>query len=1296
MIRATTPLRVLPAAVGLTALLAVLVLAWETVRFGTTADATAARVEREVRAVVDERVRQVERLATAVEAESRLVQSAADTPSELPQLFERLRALAADNRGAPVAVTVYASEEGRGTYRILAWTDGPGERNLSAERLAGPAALFVAPGHAGLRLIKVEPISREDRTAAVVVAETVLAPIDRRSAAATPSLATAYGNVSVIAQYAGAREGSSSTFSVLTAAGDPLLEAHVAPEELTAARGRFRRRGLAAAMAPLACAVALLASVPLARRRRTASATTWWLWTLLAVVVMTAAAAVLAALAMWAGAALAFAWALGSLLAVGVVAITVGQLWWRPCRRRSWARHPWRFVLEHVLAGGTLLAAIVMVTRLHAGMPPEDVLSLSQSVLFPFAADAGLTLVAVLLTQVALGWSAFSILALAAGRWRVWPVGLPTLAAVLCWLLPLAAWPLVVVPPLDRWGLATMLGMAVPAAVLARPARHRYRHATPSMRLGVAFAVLAAPCLAMYPVSIRATETASRRLVADEYAPALARHPQEQRQELARAQADLDRMASLEAMVREKSEAATAGSGRPDSRPAFLVWSQSSLARSRVISSVELFDADRGLISRFAFNLPEYVYRTAAQTRQGAGCQWDVFGEATQVGAEARLMLHAERGICDATGRPLGGVVLHVASHDYQALPFVSMPSPFDEVATDTRLARRRVPDLRVAVYGWSQRPIFTSGDVAWPLPQATFDELYRSGGPIWRDVVVGDRTFEVHYSQSRSGVYAVGFPRATQVAHATRLAEITVLMAGVFLLLQLGALVYAFGTQAGPAPVRLLVQEARTSFYRKLFLSFVAVAVVPVVVAAGAVGAYVTDRFQADVEREAAATARIAQRVLEEIEAADGRADTSASPNDDAMVWIRQVTDEDVNYFEGAELVATSRRDLFDSGLLPVRTPAAVYRGIALERQPTLVTEERLAGFEYVLAAAPVTSRGAQAILTVPLAPRQRELARELETLNQRVLVGAVLVVIFAAALGSSLAGRVADPVSRITRATRQIAAGNLDVRIASESADELRTLVNDFNSMAATLDEQRAALARTNQIKAWNEMARQVAHEIKNPLTPIQLAAEHLQQVNEDRQRPLGSVLDQCVGTILTQVRLLRRIASEFANFSSEPVSRPTAIDPATLVADVIGPYRAGAAGRVTFTLAVPASLPPVWADRTLLVRAFTNLTENAIQAMPSGGTLRISARQSSARTLSVVFADNGPGMDEPTLARAFEPFFSTKSGGSGLGLVNAKRGIEREGGTITITSALGAGTTVTMELPLAVGPRGAGGAG
>jgi nitrogen fixation/metabolism regulation signal transduction histidine kinase len=213
---------------------------------------------------------------------------------------------------------------------------------------------------------------------------------------------------------------------------------------------------------------------------------------------------------------------------------------------------------------------------------------------------------------------------------------------------------------------------------------------------------------------------------------------------------------------------------------------------------------------------------------------------------------------------------------------------------------------------------------------------------------------------------------------------------------------------------------------------------------------------------------------------------------------------------------------------------------------------------------------------------------------------------------------------------------------------------------------------------------MARQVAHEIKNPLTPIQLNAEHLRRVNADRGQPLSPILDQSVATILTQVKLLRQIASEFSSFASSPTVQAARVDIARLLEEIVEPYRTALAGQIQFHIDVPSHPPLVQVDRTLIVRALTNIIENALHAMGSRGTLTIVA-ETDGDIVRIRISDTGAGMDADALARAFEPYFSTKASGTGLGLPIAKRNVELNGGTIAISSERDRGTTVEISLPI-----------
>jgi len=196
--------------------------------------------------------------------------------------------------------------------------------------------------------------------------------------------------------------------------------------------------------------------------------------------------------------------------------------------------------------------------------------------------------------------------------------------------------------------------------------------------------------------------------------------------------------------------------------------------------------------------------------------------------------------------------------------------------------------------------------------------------------------------------------------------------------------------------------------------------------------------------------------------------------------------------------------------------------------------------------------------------------------------------------------------------------------------------------------------------------------------------LSAEHLQRVHLDRGQPLGPVLEGCVTSILGQVRLLRQIASEFSSFASSPTARRAQVDAAQLVHDVVEPYRAGLEGRIEIRNQIQSPLPPVYVDRTLVARALANIVENALHAMPGQGLLQISSSVEPG-WVAIRLADSGAGMDEEALARVFEPYFSTKTTGTGLGLPIALRNVELSGGHIQVESRRGEGTTVTIKLPM-----------
>lgn len=1260
----SSPVRLLVLALAAAVALAGGGAGWELLRFGPSDQSAGRHLEADVRARLEATAARLRHTAAQVAAGGALIEAAVANRDRVPDLFAALPA------GADTSVTVYVPS-GPGDVRVLAWSTGPAEDLVVPPSAFDTPAVTVAQGTLGLRLVAWHPVRPAGRTTAVVAAEQILSTTGGlHPGFGEYRMPTSFGPVVVMRSLdPGPAPAGLTRVTVLRDRGSSVLDITFSPLSLDAARSGFRRRVVVASVLPLVAAMLVMAARLLRSRRR-------WVYRTAPALVM-AAGALLAWVVSLAKVTVVVLTTIGALTAVGLALTLPVAAWWRASgRRASSPRSTPRMAVE-LLGGGVVAAAILWLSywaidqqlilagfdRLASPLFPPDPAILTAHAGRLFLALASL-------------WAVATMLARLAERWRIsWRRPLAALLTGVIWVLPAA---IAVAPnPWSPLPTTAVLVVAVVAALFALSAgrlRHFYRRGSQSSRLLSLCAVTVVPAVIWSPVVAFSSDRSTEHLIATSYAPSTLNHPQHLREALEDAKNDIDRLPNLEALLAMPPDPVRGAS----TDAAFLVWRETDLSRSRLTSAIELYGADGQLTSRFALNVPEFgIDQSSAETR----CQWDTYGEVITYGMEELAILHAERRFCDPAGRSLGSVSIHLL-FDYRALPFISAINPYDDLL---RLAggpqQTRPHDIHTVVYGWGRVPVFTSGQTAWPLEPALLSRIERSRDPFWTTLLTDDRAFRVFFANDRAGIYAFGYPIPGLLDHLTRMAESSAVAAIMFVAFVAIATVFGPFARLPVSPLRALVSEVRTSFYRKLFLFFVFTAVVPVVVLAFTFSAYMSDKLRGDVETEALNAATVARRVLE-----DTIALQQVPPTDDVLVLIGQVINQDVNLYDGPALRATSQRDLFVSGLLPERTPASAYRAIALDRLPSFVTEDRAGAFQYLVAAAPVPALGRQFVLSVPLALRQQEIEREITELNRGVLLGAILVILLAAFIGASVARRVSDPVARLTRATRQIAAGRLDVRIVADTADELQRLVNDFNSMAVTLREQRAELGRTHELKAWADMSRQVAHDVKNPLTPIQLAAEHLQRVHEDSKRPLGAVFDQCIGTVLRQVKLLRQIANEFSTFASIPVPRLGRVPLGALLDDIVEPYRAGLSAHTRIHVDPPTGVPDVRADRTLLARALTNLVENALQALPNGGVVRLSAADDGTGHVVITCEDNGVGMSPAAADQAFEPHFSTKTGGSGLGLANARRNVTSCGGTIALESTLGAGTVVRVRLPAA----------
>jgi len=1296
---------------GAVCALAVLAGGWALGRrvIGVDHDDARTRVESEVRSAFTTMSRELRDTAASV-ADAASVRAAATGDSDAARdLMARMdRAVAASE--PDTALTAYGAD---GTP--AAWAGRPSE--MPPDRLAGGETWFVAPGALGLRLMYVRPVMDGSTRVGSVVVEQSLPTVgesgERRTglqgAGDSYRFDTAIAPVSIQLPLERTDRRRPRTFDVQSPSGALLLTAAVGDDDLTAAHDRWSRATYSIALIVAAITIVVLTAPLLDWRNRLRTAGPYSLAVALIALLIIVARATLSAAspADWSRA-LVFSGGYASsilipllkspfdfMMTAGTAAAVVVLLLaaveaarahlWRRRRSVSGIGNRSVFLIEQLTAG----VGVALVLLAHRALLRDTVTNTSLDLLHlslhPWSTPRIVLQLGLVLAHAAALGASVLILRAALVGWRVprRAMGL-RLLTVAAWSVPLIVW-LLTRPGAVAVQLPLLVAVAATVAVAGTATKlgARYRRGSQALRLTLLTLPFVIPSFSFYPTIVQFARQGKSELVVSQYAPEVRNQRQEVQQQVKKSRDEINAFPGLVDLVKTKIAPGT----ETLTDRAFRVWQTTSLARYPITSSIELYGPDRRLVSRFAFNLPEDL--TAAAPSDERSCDWDVFEEVVPFFAEERRVLHAGRAFCtdDPKAPLLGSIVVH-AMPDYENLTFISSRSPYMELLRPEDpirgegLAGR---DIEFAVYGWSRTPLYPAVATAWSLPDDVFARVEQSRTPFWTTLMRGPDAFDVYLLNDRYAIYALGFPAISALGHLVNLAELTVLAVTVYLLLLAANALYRWlGRRRFTAPA--LLREIRASFYRKLFLAFVAAVFVPVVALVLVTRNYVADQMERSIEQEAVRTASAAGRVVEDL-AAPRAAQQGLAVDDNLMVWVSRLVDQDVNMFFGTRLQATSERNLFASGLLPTRTPAEVYRALGLRNEAALVTRERIGTFEYLVAATPLTLRQL-GILTVPLTSRQREVEQQIDTLDRRALLAALLFILAGAGLGYTMAERISDPVSRLTRATRRIARGDLDARIAATSSDELRRLVEAFNSMARDLQRQRGELERTHRLEAWAEMARQVAHEIKNPLTPIQLNAEHLRRVHADRGEPLSPVLQECVATILTQVKLLRQIASEFSSYASSPTAKPAKVDSAPLLREIVEPYRLGLEARITFDIDVPSALPPVHVDRTLIARSLTNIVENALHAMPGNGTLSLSASSENG-AVRIRVSDTGVGMDPEALARAFEPYFSTKGSGTGLGLPIAKRNVELSGGRISITSERDRGTTVEITLPVADQP-------
>ena len=394
--------------------------------------------------------------------------------------------------------------------------------------------------------------------------------------------------------------------------------------------------------------------------------------------------------------------------------------------------------------------------------------------------------------------------------------------------------------------------------------------------------------------------------------------------------------------------------------------------------------------------------------------------------------------------------------------------------------------------------------------------------------------------------------------------------------------------------------------------------------------------------------------------------------------------TNIDFNLYNGnGKLIYSSQPEIFDKGIISKRINPVAYFVIREKGLTQFIHPENAGLLDYISAYAPFTDHSGNiiAFLNLPYFEKQNELKKEISGFLSAIVNIYVLLFSLAVFVTIFISAQITKPLLLIKEKMSGIKLGAANEKIEYMENDEIGQLVHEYNRMINELSISAEKLARSERETAWREMARQVAHEIKNPLTPMKLSVQHLHRTFKDKGYGEEELVDRITATLIQQIDTLSNIATAFSNFAKMPQPTPVKIDLRELLQQVASLYHEG----IDVDVHVDDITYYVMADRDQLIGVFSNLMKNAIQSIVEGrrGKITISLRR-EAGFIVVEITDNGIGIPEDQRDKIFTPNFTTKSSGMGLGLAFVRNIVEEAAGKVWFTSIYSIGSSFFVSLP------------
>lgn len=408
-----------------------------------------------------------------------------------------------------------------------------------------------------------------------------------------------------------------------------------------------------------------------------------------------------------------------------------------------------------------------------------------------------------------------------------------------------------------------------------------------------------------------------------------------------------------------------------------------------------------------------------------------------------------------------------------------------------------------------------------------------------------------------------------------------------------------------------------------------------------------------------------------------------------DLLIRLSNTYFTDVNIYKtNGYLLASSREKVFSEGMMSRQIDPSASKQLLIDNKTFFIQNEQLGNYNFSSAYAPIRNIDNKLIgfLNLPYFARQEEISREISGLITTFANIYIILIVITILLALLLSRLITKPLQHIGDQFSKVRLANSNPKIEWARKDEIGRLVDEYNRMIDEMARSAELLARSERESAWRQMARQVAHEIKNPLTPIKLSMQLLLRAWQDKAPDWEIRLKRFSQTLIMQIDTLSSIATEFSDFAQMPEPEIQRFDVIPLIQQSTALYRDQSDCEIYFDTLLTESR--IKSDPNQILRVFNNLIKNALQAIPSEktGVIKINLSHESGKCL-IAIQDNGTGIPTEKQTRIFSPNFTTKTTGMGLGLAMVKNIIDNSGGNIWFETKPGEGTTFFVTLPLDV---------